>query len=214
MIESPGQDSNNPYAAAGNPYQASTQYVPLQDRVIEDEYKKRGLPWIFGKWLLICYLCAGPSFFFGFMVTKVTVGAITGMVVGVFCYVVGYTILECTPLVQRSLQDRIIRRATTIGYLTRIVFSVFPVLAPLDMFLGIASTNGGSYVLKLFFPTSDAEIAAAVNQAFAPALTFSFSATIIQGALLNVVLLGFVALVYGVCCLVMDPLKRSTGVSR
>lgn len=210
MVQNPKQDSNNPYATSGNPYQASTQYAPVQARVIEDVYKKRGLPWIFGKWLLICYLCAGPSFFFGLMVTDGTVGAITGMVVGVFCYVVGYTIFECTPLVQRSLQDRIIRRAATIGYLTRIVFSLFPVLAPLDMFLGIASTTGGSYVLKLFYPTSGAMLGAE-NQAFAPALTFSFSATIIQGALMNVVLLGFVALVYGVCCLVMDPLKRSTG---
>lgn len=211
MIESPDQDSKNPYATSGNPYQASTQYAPVQARVIENTYKKRGLPWIFGKWLLICYLCAGPSFFLGFMVTGGTVGAIVGMNVGIFCYVVGYTVFECTSFVQRTLQDRVIRRAATIGYLTRIVFSLFPVLTPLDMFLGIASTSGGGYVVSLFYPMSGL---GSGMDAFAPALTFSFTATIIQGALMNVVLLGFVAIVYGVCCLVMDPLKRPTGVTR
>ena len=68
------------------------------------------------------------------MVTEGTIGGVAGLVVGVFCYVVGYTIFECMPFVQRTLEDRAIRRAATIGYLTRIVFFLFPVLAPLNMF--------------------------------------------------------------------------------
>lgn len=150
--------------------------------------------------------------------TEGTIGGVAGMVVGVFCYVVGYTIFECKPFVQRTLQDRVIRRAATIGYLTRIVFSLFPILAPLDMFLGFASTSGATYVWKLLYPVSSDVLhfgkLVPTAQAFAPALTFSFTATIIQGALMNVVLLGFVALVYGVCRLVMDPLRGPMGVTR
>lgn len=60
----------------------------------------------------------------------------------------------------------------------------------------------------------DGDMPAFLTEEFGPALMFSFTTTIIQGALMNVVLLGFVAIVYGICCLVMDPMKGSTSGTR
>ncbi len=212
MNENTEQESDNPFAAA-NPYQVSTQYAAMGMQSDEQPYQRKSLPWIFGKWFLVCYLCAIPSFFFGLMITEATLGGIVGMVVGIFCYVVGYTLVECTAFVQRVLQDRIFRRAVRIGYITRIIFSLFPVLAPLDMYLGFVSTVCGGALLGLFYPGAG-NMMNAPSQDFAPMTMFSFSATIVQGALMNLVLLGFVAIVYGVCCLVMEPSKTSTGGAR
>ncbi|MGB2500675.1 MAG: hypothetical protein ACPIA2_13320 [Mariniblastus sp.] len=212
MNENTEQESDNPFASA-NPYQVSTQYSVGGFQFDKQPYQRKSLPWIFGKWFLVCYLCAIPSFFFGLMLTEATLGGIVGMVVGIFCYVVGYTLVECTAFVQRALQDRIFRRAVRIGYITRVIFSAFPVLAPLDMYLGFLSTFGGSAVLGALYPSAG-NVMNAPSKDLAPMTIFSFCTTIIQGALMNVVLLGFVAIVYGVCCLVMEPSKRRTGGAR
>jgi hypothetical protein len=212
MIERPEQDSDNPFTASANPYQASTQYE-LQKVQRSERTFWQGLPWIFTKWFLICYVCATPSFFLGLAFTNGTFPSILGMVVGVFCYVIGYTLLEGTSFVQRILQDRVVRRAVKIGYTIRIVFSVAPLLTPLDLFLGIASTTAGSYITMAVYPLQD-DMSPFFTEEFGPALMFSFTSTIIQGALMNVVLLGFVAIVYGICSLVMDPMKGSTNGTR
>ncbi|MDG2181242.1 MAG: hypothetical protein P8L78_06080 [Mariniblastus sp.] len=145
--------------------------------------------------------------------TNGTFPSILGMVVGVFCYVIGYTLLEGTSFVQRVLQDRVLRRAVKISYTIRIVFSAAPLLTPLDLFLGIASTTAGRFITMAVYP-ADGDTSAFFTEEFGPALMFSFATTIIQGALMNVVLLGFVAIVYGICCLVMDPMKGSTSGTR
>ena len=144
------------------------------------------------------------------MVTEGSVGGIIGMVTGVFCFVMGYTLFEWTPFVQRLMQDRIFRRSATIGYSTRIGISVlFPVGGALDKGLGIASVSGAGYLMGIFYPPNGG-MGFSMREG-APSFFFSFTATIIQGALMNVVLLAYLGIVFGICCLVMDRSKgRST----
>lgn len=145
------------------------------------------------------------------MVTEGSVGGIIGMVTGVFCFVMGYTLFEWTPFVQRLMQDRIFRRSATIGYSTRIGISVlFPVGGALDMGLGIASVSGAGYLMGIFYPPNGG-MGFSMQGGGSPSFFFSFTATIIQGALMNVVLLAYLGIVFGICCLVMDRSKgRST----
>lgn len=144
------------------------------------------------------------------MVTDGSVGGIIGMVTGVFCFVMGYTLFEWTPFVQRLMQDRIFRRSATIGYSTRIGISVlFPVGGALDICLGIASVSSAQYLVQIFYPSAGGM--GFSMQGNALSFFFSFTATIIQGALMNVVLLGYLGVVFGICCLIMDRSKgRST----
>lgn len=77
------------------------------------------------------------------------------------------------------------------------------------MGLGIASASSASYLMGIFYP-SDSGMGFSM-QGDASSFFFSFTATIIQGALMNVVLLAYLGVVFGICCLVMDRSKgRST----
>ena len=128
MIEPEPKESINPYA------------VPQSSSVIDAAPSDPNppplqLPLVFTKWLLVCILAAGPSFYFGGMLGGFRLSAVTGMGIGILIFVIAYTAIEYTSAVQRQMRKPVSRRASWIAYSTRIIISViFPIGIFVDVF--------------------------------------------------------------------------------
>lgn len=146
------------------------------------------------RWLIVCSLSALPSFVFGFMVTG---GQIAGMTVGILIYVIGYTWLDYKTARLPFRRIKRVRRTLRVAYGTRIAISViFPIGGYLDILSGIVT-------LQLLQIVAGYNLSDSTPMSFWPALV----TTVVQGAVLNVVLGFYALLVYGVQWLVA-VLKR------
>lgn len=173
-----------------NPYQPTVevsepQVAPESDPESPPEPATLGRVAV--RWFVVCGISAVPSFFFGFLVTS---GQIAGMLLGIFLFAVGYTLIDHSTANWPLRQKRLIRRTLRFTYGTRIAISIiFPVGMYLDLLCGAVSMG-------------------IVNSVFVDGMEFGsdsqmtfFSTlftTLVQGCVLNVVLAIYGSLVLGV----------------
>ncbi len=184
-----------------NPY-ISPQAVPLESTGTNvPERRVRPLR-AFGRWTLICCISAAPSFFWGCALHQ---GAdyVIGMLAGILVFVLGYTLLECTPHYQQIVTQPHVHRTALIGYGTRLLVSViFPVGLAIDMLLGVVSIS----IVENVSPIRSVEFAEVGNAATGFTV---FLTTIVQGVLLNVVVLVYMLCVYGVLVTIASVRERA-----
>jgi hypothetical protein len=143
-------------------------------------------------WTLICGLSAAPGFVLGLQ----TDAAVPGMIAGIATFIIGYTLLSCTPFAERLYSNRIWRRTIHIGYGTRMALSIASGLAwvgfPLPIFLDVWCGLVGIAVSRHLVGDEKG-------------LAFGYLATLVDGVLLNIILAVFMLIVYTICRKVMPP---------
>jgi len=160
-----------------------------------DEYSIERTVKIFAKWFLICAISAAPSFVLGLMVGGVNLAAIAGMVFGVLVFVVAYTAVEHHSFVRKKMKKLAYRRTAWIGYGTRLAMSIiFPVGFYLDMICGLVSVSVSQWLLQVFALQEGDIMRSSDNGNFIS----SFVMTIMQGICVNIVLFGYLGLVFGI----------------
>ncbi len=128
-----------------------------------------------GLWTLVCTVSAAPSFYLG-----VKYFNLVAMVGGVAIFILAYTVVTGTEVFQWVSERRFVRRTLLIGYGTRVAISLaLPIGLYVDRFPGMVSTLLVEHFL------GDPETFAG-----------SLAATLLQGALLNVLLLLFMTTIY------------------
>ena len=122
------------------------------------------------------------------------------MICGILSFVFGYTLLESRPAVQRLLaRDSALRLATKIGYGTRIGISIlFPIGIYLDLVIGIFAVGTSEWLSSLVAVGSFAPTIHGDGGSSGGGFVGYFVTTVIQGVLLNVVLFGYLLIVYGI----------------
>ncbi len=194
-----------------NPYQPidpassedSQDPSPLNHSIIDSDLDRDSLNQtqphlakVFGKWFLICSISAAPSFILGAMSTD---EKYAGMIVGILIFVVGYTCLDFMTAQDPWRQVPVIRRTLKITYGTRIAASLSMAGTPLDMLCGIMSISFGS----LIFGSIDGD---QVSSFFG-----ALFVTLIQGMILNAVLLVYGSIILSVQMLYKKWSTRTTG---
>ncbi len=160
---------------------------------------------IFFRWLTVCGIAAAPSFVLGLMLDGDAAEAIAGMVCGVLCFVFAYTLLEHTKMIRKWLTRKTVRRTARIGYGTRIGISViFPIGFYLDMIVGIFSVPVSGRILALFGRENIIRSPDDVGDFLS-----HFVMTVVQGAFLNIVLLGYMLIVF---LIVRSVMNRSSNL--
>jgi len=179
-----------------NPYQspvAEPLDIPVASPVGVAPLNAKRMGWIFAKWLLVCYVSAAPSFFWGSVISEFNLVNVLAMILGIFVFVIGYTLVEFTSFVRKSLLFSPLRLTFRIGYWTRIGVSIlFPVGIYLDLFVGFLSVG----ISDSFFSTT---IASGNSPDAVGASFFAFFfTTLIQGVFLNLLLFGYMVIVFGI----------------
>ena len=190
MIEPEPKESINPYA------------VPQSSSVIDAAPSDPNppplqLPLVFTKWLFICILAAGPSFYFGGMLGGFRLSAVTGMGIGILIFVIAYTAIEYTSAVQRQMRKPVSRRASWIAYSTRIIISViFPIGIFVDVFCGMLAVPISSSILGIKEPGMRFD-QAGYSDDFR--CIYFLVTTMVQGVLLNFVVFAYMGIVWLIC---------------
>ncbi|QDV27072.1 hypothetical protein [Aureliella helgolandensis] len=193
------EEAINPYALA-----ISDDHEPFeQSKANEPRPPRRSWLQSILVWSAVCIISAAPSFFWGLTIAN---NQILAMATGIAIFIAAYTIADQITQRHPWRARRIIRQVLKTGYISRIVITViFPVGAWLDMICGLFSvgltnrlrhSNWGDN-----FPrTRDGQ----------DAMTFvdCLLTTLIQGVLLNLVLLAYM-LVIAAMILSITQLQRS-----
>ncbi len=132
------------------------------------------------RWGVICFVSSISSWCW---VAQLEIAdSFPAVFAGILCFVLAYAFIGAHPRVHRWSQRTDIRLTLRIGYLTRMAISViFPVGMAVDVYPGLLASVFVTETLGI----SDAET-------FLPV----FLTTIVQGILLNVMLILFMALVF------------------
>lgn len=179
-----------------NPFEApSLAGLEDQDQSVAEVFRKDlNIGWIFGKWFLVCGVSAAPSFIWGCWIGEVQTEQIIGMLAGILTFIIGYTLVECTQFVQRLLNQPFVRLTAKIGYGTRMAISIlFPVGMGIDMFVGLIAVGLTTSVLG--------EITGTNQEGLSQGFVGFYVTTLVQGTLLNLILFGYMLLVYSVAWL-------------
>jgi hypothetical protein len=138
------------------------------------------------RWTLVCGVSAAPSFFWGCALDR-GIQHIAAMISGIVVFILAYTAFECTRTYRRLMQVPYMRRTAMIGYGTRVVMSiVFPVGLAVDMLVGMGTM------------TIVGAVAGALPSANVGGPTFLvvFILTLVQGTLMNLLLVGYMGAVF------------------
>lgn len=183
-----------------NPFQSPVATTEGLTPVAELEMVPLKLEHSIVKWLIICAISGGPSFFYGAMVGEFRLSASLAMLGGIVTFAILYVLLESTEFVRRKLVDRRLRRALWFGYGTRMVISIVFPLAFVDVFCGIISVQIGEALFGIAVgPSTEVEKANG-------ALVFAqfYFTTLVQGVILNAVLAAYTLIVYAICIATMQ----------
>ena len=132
-----------------------------------------------GFWTLICGVSAAPSLLWGWGLHPKP-EQVFAMLLGILIFIVGYTLVTGIPFVQRLKRRQHVRTTLKVGYGTRLGMSIiFPVGLYIDMIPGILATALVENLMDI--------------ESFGGVLL----TTLVQGALLNVLLSLYMLLVYG-----------------
>ena len=176
---------------SNNPYQAPSTYADAPTAELVEEIKPLNVGAVLFKWLVICAVSAGPSFFWGVMIGRQQLNAAIGMILGVLTFAAVYTVFECRPFVQRLLRNRLIKRTAKIGYGTRIAISIiFPVGLYLDMIVGFGAMMTVEALVSKANPLDGGGGGPPAS------VSWFFITTLFQGFYLNIVLFVYMLCVY------------------
>ncbi len=186
----------NPYAPTTATASAEEEFTrELVAAGERDQYVPASFGWTAFRWFAICTISAVPSFALGMAVTE---GRWDAMLAGIFIFSLAYTFADYLTARQPWRKKRLIRRTLKTMYGTRIAITIiFPVGYFLDLYCGLASISLTQAVTGTEFALRD-EVAD-FHQVL---LT-----TLIQGAVMNVVLGVFGLLVLGILA-VIEFLRR------
>jgi hypothetical protein len=178
--------SANPYAAPIVSQPLAAEPLPLEPNLSLAKSTVR--------WTLICGISAIPSFWGG-LATGSTVIHISAMLAGILCFVCAYTAADVTFIHKATRRNSTLRKTLKIGYGTRLIASIFfPVGLFLDIWLGVVSISLVQLVVgEVLTPSRNAEAVFSGIHIF----TSVFLTTLVQGLLLNIVLAGYMGVVYG-----------------
>lgn len=147
------------------------------------------------KWMLVCGIAAAPSFLIaGGLRWGSIFGIQGGMILGILVFVAIYVVVEMLPATQRFLLRPHVRATARVGYFTRVAISIgFPIGGAVDMICGMFSVSlVNSISPSLSFERFRNEGSAAQQ------FISHFVTTIVQGITLNVVLFGYMLIVFGI----------------
>ena len=114
------------------------------------------------------------------------------MLSGIAVFVLAYTAAEGTSSYRLLVRQPCVRRTLLIGYGTRLVLSIlFPLGLTLDMFVGMIS-------LRIVSAVHIDELSLAGQESGGPAFLVVFLTTIVQGSLLNTLLLLYMLCLYAI----------------
>lgn len=168
----------NPYAPSMVNDSADAGADPDRPGEPAPSIRRRSIGWTAVCWLLVCGLSAIPSLIYGISLTG---GRLAGMILGIFIFAVGYTVVDYRTALRPWRQRRRLRRTLRIAYGTRVLIStVIPIGLYLDMFCGLIS-------ISLTQSLTGYEVTTSGEMSFGIALL----TTLVQGVVLNVVLAGF-----------------------
>lgn len=144
-------------------------------------------------WTFVCVVSAAPSFFWG--ITSIASEQLWAMLLGVGIFIAIYTVADQATQSRSWRHIPPIPLTLKIGYVTRIVISiVFPIGIFLDLFCGFFSVGIVETVLPLTQSSQDGTGDFAGSTGFLGALLI----TLVQGVVLNIVLLGYMSVVFGI----------------
>lgn len=147
-------------------------------------------------WTVVCGISAAPSFLWGQEFNR------AGMVAGVAWYILLYTWASGTKTYDRISRRPFIRRTLKIGFGTRLAISIlFPIGMVVDLIPGMISLDLVRAVFHAVLgpaPYAGQFASPAPTRVFDDLLEFSFFTTLVQGALVNLILFVYMLLVYGV----------------
>lgn len=188
-----------------NPFQAPSDYTVAPSATLAElSDKPISVPWVLAKWAMVCCVSAAPSFVFGLLLANSRATEITGMVLGVITFILAYTCFECSSKFQILIRKRFVRKAARIGYGVRMLISVvFPLGSYIDIPTGMLSVTIANFVFGVG-AGQNREIEGQLMS-----LVWFYSTTLIQGFLLNVILLVFMAGVYGIALLFSRPVHTA-----
>lgn len=149
-------------------------------KMINSTFVQR-LPRNLAIWTVICGISAGPSFVVAISEFSEP-GDVIAMLAGVATFAIAYTILSSTGSVNHFKRDRRVRLTLRIGYVSRMVLSLLSFLPPflvVDFVCGMISVS----------------LTGLDNDPRSPIITYI--TTMVQGVILNVLLIMFMGLVYG-----------------
>ena len=130
------------------------------------------------RWTIVCSIAAGPSFVFGYGVSKQQIAA---MSLGVILFIALYVIVDVYTRRWQWRQSVMVRRILVFCYASRIAVSViFPIGMMVDLLAGLVSVTivGESPI------ASSKDVGVAEPMSFATTLLL----TMVQGFVLNLVL--------------------------
>ena len=184
----PDQADYNPYAPPLEINGVPTG--PAQDR----DFRNRSWLRSFGTWSLVCIISALPSF--GWGIGTIASEQVAAMLMGIFIFILGYTFADQLTQWLHWRRNRSFRLTMKIGYISRLVVSiVFPIGGFIDMFCGIFSVGCVSAIVN----SAMGEPGLPGNE---PSFLITLLITLVQGTVLNVVLAGYMAIVFGFVVLV------------
>ncbi len=190
-----------------NPYSPPTcvDSIELEPVVVSIEITWPRVAKSFARWSVICAISAIPSFWGG-LATGSSVVHIAAMLLGIFLFVCGYTCADFLFIRRAVLANRQLKRALRIGYGTRLVASIIvPLGLMIDLWFGLLSLS-----IVGFFSGPVHQLGRQPTHELGVKLFSAVLATtLVQGVLLNIVLAGYMAIVYAI--LVNWP-GRKTGL--
>ncbi len=158
------------------------------------QYSPKQTVKIYLKWTLICVVSAAPSFVLGLVLDGAKFSAIAGMVTGVLVFVFAYTVVEHHPFIRKRMKLLAYRRTAWIGYGTRIAISIiFPIGFYLDLIVGMFTVS----VCGWFFRLAGMPEITGSGPADGSFVTH-FIMTVVQGFCLNVILFGYLGIVFAI----------------
>lgn len=170
----------NPYAP-GPPREGDEDSLEFRQDISPAADAFPSVPRTILRWTLVCSIAAIPSFVIGFTVTQ---GQLWGMVTGIAVFIVGYVWADLVTRPQSWRHSQQITATLRTVYVLRLVASViFPAGMFLDMFSGM---------LAVMLVAGVSRLEAENEFGFVTA----FCTTLVQGVLLNVVLLILAFCVY------------------
>lgn len=153
--------------------------------------KRRSWWYSLGVWTLICSVSAAPSFAWG--MGTIATHQWFAMCLGIAMFIAAYTVGDQLTQGQPWRCRKPVRLAMKIGYGTRLLISIiFPLGASLDLVCGMFSASMASLLTRPILPSTRGEPLVGEADFLTCLLT-----TLIQGTVLNVVLLGYTSLVLG-----------------
>lgn len=132
-------------------------------------------------WTAICGVSAAPSFIWGMAIAH-DAEHVAAMLTGIGIFVLAYTAVSSLRAVETFKRRPFVGRTLKIGYGTRIALSIlFPAGLTLDLWCGIAAV-------------SITDLKHGAGNSFGLIL----ATTLVQGVILNCILMVYMALIYGV----------------